>query len=326
MKDVLYIVVPCYNESEVILDSSEKLLDKLNELIDNKLVSPESKIFFVNDGSKDDTWIKIKNLHKENPVYTGISLSRNRGHQNALTAGLLIAKDYCDITISIDADLQDDLEVFDTMIKHYKEGCDIVYGVRSSRKTDSWFKKTTAESFYKLMLFLGVETVYNHADFRLMSKAALEAFSLFEERNLCLRGMVPMLGFKTETVLYERKARLAGESKYPFSKMLILAIEGITSLSVKPIRYITMLGFLIFMFSVAMLIWSIVGFFNGATMQGWSSIMVSVWGIGGIIILSLGVIGEYVGKIYLEVKKRPRYIIAENLADTKNIDEKLLNN
>lgn len=316
-KEILYIVVPCYNEEEVLRETTKELKIKLEKLIKEKLISDKSKVMYVNDGSKDKTWEIIKALHKDDGIFTGVNLSRNRGHQNALLAGLMTAKDKANVTISMDADLQDDINAADEMIKEYYGGCDIVYGVRSKRKTDTFFKKFTAEAFYRVMNFLGAETVFNHADYRLMSKRALEGLAEFKEVNLFLRGIVPMIGYKTSSVYYERTERFAGESKYPLKKMISFALEGITSLSSKPIRYITVIGFLIFAVSILMLINFIVRWAIGATVPGWASVICSVWAIGGLIMLSLGIIGEYIGKIYLEAKARPKYIIKEDLENEK---------
>lgn len=317
MPDILYIVVPCYNEEAVLPETARRLGLKLKKLIEDKIVSDKSRVMFVNDGSKDKTWEIIKALHKDGGIFTGVNLSRNRGHQNALLAGLMTAKDKADVTISMDADLQDDINAADEMLKEYYGGCDIVYGVRSKRKTDTFFKKFTAEAFYRVMNFLGAETVFNHADYRLMSKRALEGLAEFREVNLFLRGIVPMIGYKTSSVYYERTERFAGESKYPLKKMISFALEGITSLSSKPIRYITIIGFLIFAVSILMLINFIVRWAIGATVPGWASVICSVWAIGGLIMLSLGIIGEYIGKIYLEAKARPKYIIKEDLENEK---------
>ena len=317
MPDILYIVVPCYNEEAVLPETAKRLGLKLKKLIEDKIVSDKSRVMFVNDGSKDKTWEIIKALHKDGGIFTGVNLSRNRGHQNALLAGLMTAKDKADVTISMDADLQDDINAADEMLKEYYGGCDIVYGVRSKRKTDTFFKKFTAEAFYGVMNFLGAETVFNHADYRLMSKRALEGLAEFREVNLFLRGIVPMIGYKTSSVYYERTERFAGESKYPLKKMISFALEGITSLSSKPIRYITIIGFLIFAVSILMLINFIVRWAIGATVPGWASVICSVWAIGGLIMLSLGIIGEYIGKIYLEAKARPKYIIKEDLENEK---------
>lgn len=312
-ENTLYIVVPCYNEEEVLPETSRRLKDKLTALMGAGKISEGSRVLFVNDGSKDRTWELISALHAADPLFSGVDLTRNRGHQNALLAGLMTAKDRCDMAISMDADLQDDVDAVDGMVDKYLDGCDIVYGVRSSRKTDTFFKRFTAEGFYRVMNALGAETVFNHADYRLMSKRALEGLAQFKEVNLFLRGVVPMIGYRTDVVEYERGERFAGESKYPLKKMLAFAMEGITSLSTKPIRFITGLGFLVFLVSILMLIYSVVRWANGDTVLGWASVICSVWAIGGLILLSLGVIGEYVGKIYLESKGRPRFLIREVL-------------
>lgn len=317
MKDILYIVVPCYNEEEVLPETSKRLKEKLKGLIQGGKVSEKSRILFVNDGSKDRTWELISALHEADPIFSGVDLTRNRGHQNALLAGLMTVKDRCDMAISMDADLQDDVDAVDRMVEEYYAGCDVVYGVRSSRKKDTFFKRFTAEGFYRVMDLMGAETVFNHADYRLMSKRALEGLAEFREVNLFLRGIVPMVGYRTGTVEYERGERFAGESKYPLKKMLAFAMEGITSLSTKPLKMITGLGFLIFLVSIAMLIYSIVRWALGETIIGWASVICSVWAIGGLILLSLGVIGEYIGKIYLETKARPRFLIREVLDDEK---------
>ncbi len=315
MSDVLYIVVPCYNEEEVLPETSRRLKEKMEALVAAGAVSGGSRILFVNDGSQDRTWEIISALHAADPVFSGVDLTRNRGHQNALLAGLMTAKDRCDMAISMDADLQDDVDAVDKMIEEYHAGCDIVYGVRSSRKKDTFFKRFTAEGFYRVMNLLGAETVFNHADYRLMSRRALEGLSQFKEANLFLRGMVPMIGYRSGTVEYERGERFAGESKYPLKKMLAFAMEGITSLSVKPLRMITGLGALIFLIAAVMLAYSVYRWAVGDTVLGWASLMCSVWAIGGLILLSLGVIGEYIGKIYLETKGRPRFLIREVLDD-----------
>lgn len=313
----LYVVIPCYNEEEVLPETSNRLKEKMESLVKEGLISSDSRVCFVNDGSKDKTWEMISALHNENPLFSGINLSRNRGHQNALLAGLMTVMDRADMVISMDADLQDDINAMDEMIKKYHEGVDVVYGVRSSRAKDTFFKKATAEGFYKLMNSMGANTVFNHADYRLLSKRALEGLAGFNEVNLFLRGIVPMIGYKSDVVFYERGERFAGESKYPLSKMLAFAVEGITSLSIKPIRLITGLGFFVFAMSIVILIYSLVRHFTGATIQGWTTLMVSIWAIGGLILLSLGVVGEYVGKIYLETKGRPRFIIESFLDEEK---------
>lgn len=311
----LYIAVPCYNEEEVLPDSAVKLRERLISMMDGGLISRDSRIVFIDDGSSDNTWQLITELHQVDMIFSGIKLSRNRGHQNALMCGLMTLKDEADAVISIDADLQDDIEVFDEMVKRYEDGCDVVYGVRAKRETDTFFKRFTAEGYYKVLDKMGAKVIFNHADFRLMSRRALEAFSEFGETNLFLRGLVPMVGFKSDIVTYERSERLAGESKYPLKKMLALAWEGITSLSTKPIKLITRLGMIIFLVSIIMLIYTLIRFFTGATQTGWASLAVSIWAIGGLQMMAIGIIGEYIGKIYLESKRRPRYIVEEYLHD-----------
>lgn len=311
--EILYLVVPCYNEQEVLNETAKRLSEKMSALVNQKLIAKDSKILFVNDGSKDNTWNIIEELHAQNSMIQGLNLARNRGHQNALLAGLITAKEYADMVISMDADLQDDINVVDEFVKKYYEGNDIVYGVRSSRKKDTFFKKFTAQGFYKLMLLMGVDLVYNHADYRLMSKRSLQNLEEFREVNLFLRGIVPQIGYKSTVVEYERNERFAGESKYPLKKMLAFAMDGITSFSVKPIRMITAVGFLIFIGSILMALWSLIQHFRGATIQGWTSTIVSIWAMGGLQILAIGIVGEYIGKIYLETKDRPRYIIEKYL-------------
>ena len=317
---VLYIVIPCYKEQEVLHETASRLQTKMERLISANKISPESRVMFVNDGSTDQTWPIICELHEKNPLFSGVNLSRNRGHQNALLAGLMTAKERADMVISMDADLQDDINAVDEMVDKFYEGCDIVYGVRSSREKDTFFKKFTAEGFYRVMNFLGADTVFNHADYRLMSKRALEGLEQFKEVNLFLRGIVPMIGYKTDVVEYERGERFAGESKYPLKKMLAFAMEGITSLSTKPLQYITGLGFLIFAVSILMLIYFIAQWAIGGTVAGWASVICSVWAIGGLILLSIGVIGEYTGKIYMETKARPRFII-QDILDDKTVEK-----
>ena len=319
--NILYTVIPCYNEEEALPETARQLGEKYAALIASGAISEESRIAFVNDGSKDRTWELICALHRENALFTGINLSRNRGHQNALLAGLMTVRGHADMVISMDADLQDDIGAMDEMIAKYADGCDVVYGVRSSRRKDSFFKRFTAEAFYRLMNRLGANTVFNHADYRLLSRRALDGLAEFKEVNLFLRGIVPMIGYRSDTVLYERGERLAGESKYPLKKMLSFAFEGITSLSTKPIRMITALGFLIFFVSIIMLIIFIVQFFMGMTVPGWASFIVSLWAIGGLLMLAVGVVGEYIGKIYLETKARPRFLIAEFLEDESDKEE-----
>ena len=305
----IYLVIPCYNEEEVLFETSKRLKEKFNYLIDRKVISEKSRIAFVDDGSKDNTWSIIERLNKEDNIFSGIKLSRNRGHQNALLAGLMTVKDHCDAVISLDADLQDDINVIDKFIEKFYEGCDVVYGVRSERKTDTIFKRTTAQAFYKMMKTLGVDIVYNHADYRLMSKRALDALADFKEVNLFLRGIVPLIGYKSDIVLYERNERFAGESKYPLKKMLSFAFEGITSFSVKPIRLILTVGIIMFISSLIALLYFLVLWAIGRTVQGWTTVVASIWMLGGIQLLCLGIIGEYIGKIYIESKARPKFII-----------------
>lgn len=311
----LYLAIPCYNEEEVLRDSAEKLLNKYNDMMTEGKITSDSRIVFIDDGSKDKTWSIIEKLHNENSIFQGIKLSRNRGHQNALLCGLMTLKDKADAVISIDADLQDDINTFDEMVAKYEEGCDVVYGVRSKRATDTFFKRFTAEAFYKILNKMGAKVIFNHADFRLMSKRALQAFSLYKETNIFLRGMVPLVGYKSDVVTYERFERLAGESKYPLKKMLALAWEGITSLSIQPIRMITWLGAIIFAISIIMIIYSLISFFIGTAVSGWASTLCSIWALGGLQLLAIGIIGEYIGKIYLETKNRPRFIVEEFLED-----------
>lgn len=314
---VLYVVVPCYNEEEVLEETTRQLKEKMESLIKDKKISKESKVMYVNDGSKDNTWKMIEEISEKEKLFTGISLSRNRGHQNALLGGLMTAKNYADIVISMDADLQDDINAIDEMIDKYYEGADIVYGVRSARKTDTWFKKTTAEGFYKFMKMMGADIVYNHADYRLASKRVLDELEKFNEVNLFLRGMFPLIGYKTEIVYYERNERFAGESKYPLKKMLNFAWDGITSFSVKPLRLICTMGFIILFISLIIMIYSLIRKITGNTVDGWTFITISIWLIGGIQMISTGIIGEYIGKVYNETKRRPRYIISRNLNEEK---------
>ena len=308
---VLYIVIPCYNEEAVLPITAPMFLQKITDLAAAGKISPESRVLFVNDGSKDKTWQIITELANSNPHYIGISQSRNRGHQNAVLAGLMEAKDRCDITISIDCDGQDDINAMDAMVDAYRDGCEIVYGVRSKRDTDTFFKRFTAEGFYKLLNAMGAEVVYNHADYRLMSARALQEFAKFKEVNLYLRGMVPLVGFKSTVVTYERHERIAGESHYPLSKMLGLAFDGITSLSVKPIRFITGFGVLVAGVSFLGVVWAIIEALLGATVSGWASTTCIICFVSGVQLICLGVIGEYIGKIYMETKRRPRYIISD---------------
>ena len=308
---VLYIVIPCYNEEAVLPITAPMFLQKITDLAAAGKISPESRVLFVNDGSKDKTWQIITELANSDPHYIGISQSRNRGHQNAVLAGLMEAKDCCDITISIDCDGQDDINAMDAMVDAYRDGCEIVYGVRSKRDTDTFFKRFTAEGFYKLLNAMGAEVVYNHADYRLMSARALQEFAKFKEVNLYLRGMVPLVGFKSTVVTYERHERIAGESHYPLSKMLGLAFDGITSLSVKPIRFITGFGVLVAGVSFLGVVWAIIEALLGATVSGWASTTCIICFVSGVQLICLGVIGEYIGKIYMETKRRPRYIISD---------------
>lgn len=310
-KPILHIVIPCYNEEKVLPLTAPMFLDKLNSLIERGLICSKSRIMFVNDGSKDNTWEIITDLAKSDEHYIGICQSRNRGHQNAVLAGLMESKDMCDITISIDCDGQDDINAMDEMIAEYQNGCEVVYGVRSKRDTDTFFKRATAEGFYKILNWMGAEVVFNHADYRLISSKVLKEFANFKEVNIFLRGMVPLVGFKSTSVYYERHERIAGESHYPLKKMLALAFDGVTSLSIKPIRMITTLGTVFAAISFIGIIWAIVMSFIGSTVGGWASTICIICFMGGIQLVSLGVIGEYIGKIYLETKGRPRYIISE---------------
>lgn len=312
-KNTLYVVIPCYNEEEVLQETTKRLKEKLSSLIKEKIISPDSRVMYVNDGSKDKTWELIKEINEKEKLFTGICLSRNRGHQNALVAGLLTAKNYADVIISMDADLQDDINAMDEMLKKYNEGCEVVYGVRSSRKKDTFFKKFTAEGFYKFMALMGVDIVFNHADYRLTSKRVLDEFSNYHEVNLFLRGMFPQIGFKSDIVYYERAERFAGESKYPLKKMLNFAWDGITSFSVKPLRMICFLGFIILFISFVIMIYALVQKILGNTVDGWTFLTISIWFIGGLQMISLGIIGEYIGKVYNETKARPRFIVSENL-------------
>ena len=315
MNPVLYIVIPCYNEEAVLPITAPLFRDKLLSLTQQGKISPDSRVLFVNDGSKDNTWNLIRQLAKEDEHYMGICLSRNRGHQNALLAGLMEAKDKCDITISIDCDGQDDINAMDAMVDEYLTGAEIVYGVRSKRDTDTFFKRFTAESFYKVMKWMGADTVFNHADYRLVSSRALKEFANFKEVNIFLRGMFPLVGFKSTCVYYERHERIAGESHYPLKKMLALAFDGITSLSIKPIRIITGLGVFISLAAFALIIYALVSYFTGNVVSGWASSLIVTCFLGGIQLICLGVIGEYVGKIYMETKARPRFIISQRTED-----------
>lgn len=318
MNSRLFIVIPCYNEEEVLPITSKMFLEELEDLIHKGKISDNSRILFVNDGSKDKTWEIIENLAAENPHFIGMSQSRNRGHQNAVLAGLMESKDMCDITISIDCDGQDDIKAMEAMVDAYHDGSEVVYGVRSKRDTDTFFKRFTAESFYKLLNKMGVEVVYNHADYRLISSRVLKEFANFKEVNLFLRGMIPLVGFKSSSVYYERHERIAGESHYPLSKMLGLAIDGITSLSIKPIRLITGLGIGVSILSFIGVIWAVIAQLTGHTITGWASTVCIVCFMGGVQLICLGVLGEYIGKIYMEVKARPRYIISERTWEEKD--------
>lgn len=312
-KSTLYLVVPCYNEEEVLDETAKQLNQKMEGLIKSEKITEASRILFVNDGSRDQTWMIISRLHEEYKLVSGLNLSRNRGHQNAVFAGLMYAKEHSDVVISMDADLQDDINAIDEMIDKYHAGNDVVYGVRSSRKKDTFFKKTTAEGFYKVMKWMGVDIVFNHADYRLMSKRVLDQLKDYKEVHLFLRGMIPLIGYPSDNVYYERKERFAGESKYPLKKMLAFAFDGISSFSVKPIRFIVWLGFFIFFVSILMLLYSILQFVFGDTVPGWSSLIVSIWALGGLQLLAIGVVGEYIGKVYMETKGRPKYAIQDVL-------------
>lgn len=320
MNNVLYLVVPCYNEEEVLPSTAEILRDKLREMVSAKLISEESRILFVDDGSKDSTWSIVSDYCARNQEIMGVKLSHNRGHQNALYAGMMIAKEECDCIVSIDADLQDDIEVLHEFIEKYNSGCHIVYGIRRERKKDTFFKRLTAQGFYKFMNLMGAETIYNHADYRLMSKKALEALSEYDEVNLFLRGVVPLIGLKTDTVLYGRKERMAGETKYPFKKMVNFALDGITSFSVKPLRMISTFGLICSVLSVCGLLYALISHFLGYTVPGWTAITCSIWLLGGIQLLGIGVVGEYIGKIFSEVKSRPRYFVEEIAKYDENVE------
>ena len=309
----LFIVIPCYNEQEALPITAGRLTELTDDMIRREIIAPESRVVLVDDGSKDETWRIIAELHGRDARFEGVKLAHNVGHMNALWAGMTLAADRCDCLISIDADLQDDVNAMYGFLEAYQKGADVVSGVRSSRKTDTWFKRTTAQGFYRLMGKLGVEMVYNHADYRLLSKRALEALLSFGEVNMFLRGMVPMLGFRTAEVTYERGERVAGESKYPLKKMIAFAMEGITSLSNKPIRYVLLLGALCALLGLAMAIYVLVAFIQHRTVAGWASMMMSIWLLGGLQLMALGLIGEYVGKIYMETKRRPKFILEEHL-------------
>lgn len=313
MTKTIYIIIPCYNESDVLNETAARLERKLIELTKSKRITKSSKVIFIDDGSKDDTWKIIETLSAGKSIFGGIKLSHNRGHQNALLAGILSKRNDADAIISMDADLQDDIDAIDKMIAEFNKGYEIVYGVRNSRKTDTAFKRITAQAFYKLMTSLGVDSIYNHADYRLMSRRALEELSKFKEVNLFLRGIIPLIGFQSTSVQYERGERFAGESKYPLHKMLSFAVEGITSFSVKPLRIVTILGFIVSFISLLVMLYSLGVKLSGNTVEGWTFTIISVWFIGGIQMLSIGVVGEYAGKIYKEVKGRPRFSIEKEV-------------
>ena len=320
MKPTLYVIVPCYNESEVLPITAPRFANQIRDMQSKGLISDMSKVMFVDDGSKDNTWEIISDLSAKDSIFCGIRQSKNRGHQNAVLAGLMEAKALCDITISIDCDGQDDITAQEEMVKCYLDGCEIVYGVRNSRKTDSLFKRGTAKVFYKFLKFMGAEIVYNHADYRLVSSRVLNEFENFKEVNLFLRGMIPLVGFKSTSVYYERRERLAGESKYPLSKMISLALNGITSFSIKPLRMITALGLIFSILSFIAVVWTFIAYFLDMTVAGWASTICIVCFMGGLQLVCLGVIGEYIGKIYLETKGRPRYIISERTEEKHDID------
>ena len=313
MGPTVYFVIPCYNEEQVLPETVKRLTEKLQSMEAQGLAGAGSRMLLVDDGSKDKTWELISRFNKENPYVEGVKLSHNRGHQNALLCGLMTAKDRCDCAISLDADLQDDIDALDQFVQKYLEGCDVVYGVRNKRDTDTWFKRTTAEGFYKVMQLLGVDVVFNHADYRLMSKRALEALSEYKEVNLFLRGIVPLIGYRSDYVYYDRHERFAGESKYPLKKMLSFALDGITSFSVKPLKLISNLGILISVLSILGLLYALISYFAGWAVAGWTAIVCSIWLLGGLQMLCLGVVGGYIGKIYSEVKARPRYRVEEYL-------------
>jgi len=314
-ENILYMIMPCYNEEEVIHETAKRMKEKFNQLIREEKISQMSKIVFVNDGSTDATWEIIQKHHETDNMFSGINLSRNQGHQNALFAGLMTVKNICDFTICMDVDLQDDIEAIDEMIDKFHSGVDIVYGVRNNRETDTLFKRNTAGLYYKILKLLGNDSIQNHADFRLMSKRALDGLAEYKEVNLFLRGIIPLIGFRSDIVYYKRNARFAGVSKYPLRKMIHFAIEGITSLSVKPLRLISAVGLISFAVSVIFAVYFLVQHFLGQTISGWASTIISIWAIGGLQLLALGIIGEYVGKIFLETKERPRYVVQDFLND-----------
>lgn len=314
---VLYLVIPCYNEEEVLPETTKRLTEKLYNMIHADMIDSDSRILFVDDGSRDDTWQLIEMYSAAVPYVDGVKLAHNRGHQNALLAGLMTAMPLCDCAISMDADLQDDIDVIDAFVQKYTEGCDVVYGVRNKRDTDTFFKRTTAEGFYKFMKLLGVDVVFNHADYRLMSRRALEGLSEYREVNLFLRGIVPLIGFRSDYVYYDRAERFAGESKYPLKKMISFALDGISSFSVKPLKLISNLGILISVLSVFGLLYALISHICGVTVAGWTAIVCSIWLLGGLQMLCLGVVGGYIGKIYSEVKQRPRYLIEKHIKEEK---------
>ena len=317
MEPTIYFVIPCYNEEAVLPETSHRLTRKLEAMRANGLIGEASRMLFVDDGSKDKTWELISQYNRENPWVEGVKLAHNRGHQNALLCGLMTAMGRCDAAISMDADLQDDIDALDQFVTKFQEGCDVVYGVRNKRDTDTWFKRTTAEGFYKVMKLLGVDVVFNHADYRLMSKRALEGLSEYREVNLFLRGIVPLIGYRSDYVYYDRHERFAGESKYPLKKMLSFALDGITSFSVKPLKLISNLGVLISLLSIFGLLYALISYFAGVAVSGWTAIVCSIWLLGGLQMLCLGVVGGYIGKIYSEVKARPRYRVETYLEKKK---------
>lgn len=318
--NVLYIVVPCFNEQEVLPATNKQLLVLLDELVKAQAISPESRVMYVDDGSTDDTWSIISTLCQESPCVTGVRLAANVGHQNALVAGMEAAVKRAHLMVTIDADMQDDCSVVAQMLEQYEAGNDIVYGVRRERKTDSWFKRNTAQAFYKMMNRLGVKTVYNHADFRLMSQRAVNQLLRYRERNLFLRGIVPLVGYRTTSVYYDRQARQAGESKYPLSKMVSFAVDGITSFSIKPVRMVFTLGIIFLFIALCMFIYTLIAYFTHRAVSGWASLILSLWFIGGCVLLSLGIVGEYIGKIYIEVKDRPRYNVEQTIGLDDNTE------
>lgn len=317
MEPTIYFVIPCYNEEAVLPETTHRLTQKLEAMRDKALIGENSRILLVDDGSKDKTWELISQYNRENPWIEGVKLAHNRGHQNALLCGLMTAMEQCDAAISMDADLQDDIDALDQFVQKFREGCDVVYGVRNKRETDTWFKRTTAEGFYKAMKLLGVDVVFNHADYRLMSKRALEGLSEYREVNLFLRGIVPLIGYRSDYVYYDRHERFAGESKYPLKKMISFALDGITSFSVKPLKLISNLGVLISVLSVFGLLYALISYFAGVAVSGWTAIVCSIWLLGGLQMLCLGVVGGYIGKIYSEVKARPRYRVETYLENKK---------